>query len=320
MIRKILITGGFGYVGGRIAKEISAIPTYRLTLTSRRKRKKSETPFPADRILQLDVSDDDAIVEACAGMDTIIHLAAMNEIDSGKDPVAALAVNTIGTLKLVKEAERAGIKRFLYLSTAHIYRSPLTGCIDERTLPRPVHPYAITHKAAEDFVLASHDRGILCGVVIRLSNGFGSPVMPGTDRWTLLVNDLCRQAVTEGRLTLRSAGTQKRDFVSFFDITRAFLHLIELRRDLIGDGLFNLGGDNAMTVLEMAERVADRSGVVLGHRPSISRKALAGGEDAEELFYDISKLKATGFSLKGDIDREIDDTLIFCKKEFGDIQ
>jgi len=73
-------------------------------------------------------------------------------------------------------------------------------------VPRPVHPYAITHHAAEDFVLAAHDEKRLMGYVIRLSNGFGAPAHAGVDRWTLLVNDLCRQAVQTRQLILRSAG------------------------------------------------------------------------------------------------------------------
>ena len=117
-------------------------------------------------------------------MDAIVHLAAMNEMDCARDPAAALEVNTALTLRLLNAAVAAGVRRFVYLSTAHVYGAPLRGHIDERALPRPVHPYAITHRAAEDFVLAAFDAGRIEGVVLRLSNGVGAPAHAAVDRWT----------------------------------------------------------------------------------------------------------------------------------------
>jgi UDP-glucose 4-epimerase len=168
-----LITGGFGYLGGRIAQALAANPGRSLRLGTR-------WPQPAPEWLRtcepvpLDLMSEEGLAAACAGVSCMVHLAALNEIDSASDPEQALLVNTLGTLKLLCAAERAGVQRFVYFSTAHIYGAPLTGTITEATVPRPAHPYATTHRAAEDFVLAAHDRRALTGIVVRLSNGFGS--------------------------------------------------------------------------------------------------------------------------------------------------
>jgi len=205
----------------------------------------------------------------------------------------------------------------LYFSTAHVYGAPMTGTIDERTPARPAHPYASSHRVAEEGVLAAHDRGDIDGVVIRLSNGYGAPLWPGVRCWSLVVNDLCRQAVEQGRLVLRSTGVQRRDFVPLTDISRAVVHLMELRRDALDDGLFNLGGDCSWTIYETAQRVAARCEVVLERRVSIERPAPAPGAVSPPLNYCSAKLQATGFELQADADAEIDGTLRACDAWFG---
>jgi UDP-glucose 4-epimerase len=68
----------------------------------------------------------------------------------------------------------------------------------------------------------------------------------------VLVNDLCKQAVTKKSLTLCSSGTQKRDFITLQDVSRAALHFIGLPRELCRDGLFNLGGESSFRIIDMA--------------------------------------------------------------------
>ena len=254
---------------------------------------------------------------ACEGADAVVHLAAVNEIVSAAEPETAVMVNTLGALRALRAAERSGVRRFIFFSTAHVYGTPLQGVITEQTPARPVHPYAITHRGAEDFVLAAHDAGRIEGVVVRLSNGFGAPASPDVDRWTLLSNDLCRQAVVEGTLTLRSPGLQWRDFVALEDVARATHHLMRIDRGQLQNGLFNLGGKRAIQVFDLARRIADRAKTVLGVCPEISRPEPSPGHGSgDPLDYRIDKLEATGFALVGDMDAEIDATLLMCQRAF----
>ena len=133
----------------------------------------------------------------------------------------------------------------------------------------------------------------------------------------LLVNDLCRQAAFSGKLVLRSAGLQRRDFIPLHDVVRAFKHLIELPVDQCGNGLFNLGGEAPYRVIDLAELIAERCESVLGYRPEIERPEPVPGESSPELNYQIGKLKETGFRLSGTIESEVDATLKFCHKAFA---
>ena len=218
---------------------------------------------------------------------------------------------------MLRAAIKAGVERFIYFSTAHVYGSPLAGVLTENSLPRPQHPYAITHRTAEDFVLAAWDKKEIEGIVVRLSNGFGAPERADVNRWTLLANDLCKQAVVDKKLVMRSSGLQSRDFITLEDVARAVLHLLNLPAQACGNGLFNLGGENAMRIIDVAQRVADRSEAALGFRPEVQRPLPAPGETTIPLDYRIDKLKATGFSLLSNMDKEIDNTLKLCHHVFG---
>jgi UDP-glucose 4-epimerase len=315
MNNRVLLTGGLGYVGGRLALALKEAG-YVVYCGTRRSGLSAPVWFPDLPIVHLDWESIGSLTQVCQGVDCVIHLAAMNEVESTRDPVGALKMNGLASLCLLEAAKLAGVRRFVYFSTAHVYGSPLQGHIDERTLPRPVHPYAITHKVAEDFVLAANDRKQIEGVVVRLSNGFGAPVTPDIDRWTLLVNDLCRQATTTGELRLNSSGSQLRDFITLGDVARAVNHVLQLDTDQLADGLFNLGGGKAKSILEMTERIAARWQALTGREIAILRPA---GDNVlpPALNYRCDKLAATGFILTSEVDREIDDTLKLCLKAFG---
>jgi len=310
-MKRILVTGAFGYVGGRVSRYLAG-QGYRLRLGSRDANRQAPHWLGNGELATMDFDNDASLEAACREMDCIIHLANTNEAVSRTDPELALRVNGGGTIRLLRAAASCGVKRQVYFSTAHVYGAPLQGVIDEQTLPRPRHPYAITHRTAEDFVLASAQ---VHGVVLRLSNSFGAPEL-GAD-WVLLMNDLCRQAVTQKKLVLRSSGLQRRDFVTLGDVARAVEHFIELPQERCGDSLFNLGGENPSRIIDMAERIAGRCKAVLGFQPEIQRPAPAAGEQSAPLDYRMDRLKATGFALSADIDGEIDATLEYCERTSG---
>lgn len=315
MRSSILISGGLGYLGGRIALGLHQAG-YKITCGTRHETVTAPDWLPEMQMANLNWDSEKLLLNACKNIDCIIHLAAMNEVESLKDPAGALLMNGLATLRLLEAAKKTNVKRFIYFSTAHVYGSPLEGEIDEKTLPRPIHPYAITHKVSEDFVLAAHSQRLVEGIVIRLSNGFGFPATPSVDRWTLLVNDLCRQVVVSGELRLNSPGLQQRDFITLGDIANATRHLINLNPNQLDDGLFNLGGMRSISIIEMTKIVANRWHKITGVNPPIIRP---DGKSISSNSFDYSckKLLSTGFKLSSLIDDEIDATLRLCQEAFG---
>lgn len=310
---KILITGGLGYVGGRIATHLaSCAPNLSLRLMTRRTEERIPEWAQGLEVVRGEVLQTPSLDAALDGVDTVIHLAAVNEIESQRDPDLALQVNGVGTQRLLEACRSRGVKRFIYFSTFHVYGPGAPRTITEETPTRPIHPYAITHRLAEDLVnWHRHSYGMET-LVLRLSNGFGYPADPLVQRWTLVFNDLCLQAVRDGVISLRSGGSQHRDFVSLGDIARGVQHFLALPPAKWGDGLFNFGGECSLSILEVAQRVASEYFNRYSKEVPIRTGEAAEPPAAGPLVYSIRRLKQTGFVPGGDMSREIQGTLDLC--------
>jgi UDP-glucose 4-epimerase len=315
MKNTVLLTGGFGNLGGRLSSYLHKQQKFNIRLGSRVAR--NVPPWAPDaETTRLDVLEMDSLNTSLSDVDIVIHLAAMNDAECASDPKLARLVNVEGTRNLLECAVAADVRKIVYLSTAHVYAAPLVGTINESTIPKPRHPYSITSLEAEKLIKKVHDENEIVGFRVRCANGFGAPMDPLVNIWQILIDDLCRQAVELGILTLKSHGIQERNFVPLQDVCAGIFHLINLDQQYVGDGLFNLGHKDSTSVWNMAQRIAARCEAVLGFTPPINRPPAEPNEQPQTLDYRSDKLRATGFVPSGDLDAEIDDLLRFCAKEF----
>jgi UDP-glucose 4-epimerase len=312
-MKNILITGAFGYVGGRVSKFLAETKKYRLFLTSRQNR---TLPNWAENshLVAYCLENKRNIFQSLPQIDTIVHFASINELICAKLPEMAVELNTMASFRLIQNAIGASVKRFIYFSTAHVYGAPLKGVFNEDCLTRPTHPYAYSHRAVEDYVSAAHDQNQMEGISVRLTNSIGAPIEKEVDRWMLLVSDLCKQAAVDGKLVLKSFGSQKRGFIGLNDVCRGVDHLISIT-DHLGNGIFNLGGDYTISVYDMACLISKRAALIFGKEIPVIRPE--GTHEEWELDYSSTKLGATGFTPVGCIEKEIDDLLIFCQRNFS---
>jgi UDP-glucose 4-epimerase len=311
---RILITGGGGFVGGRLAQHLHQAG-HEIILGSRNASRPPDW-LPQAEVKQTKWHDGRALEQVCNGADVVIHAAGMNAQDCLTDPVAALEFNGLATARLLEAASRSGVKRFIYLSTAHVYANPLIETITEESCPRNLHPYATSHLAGENVVLSASERGKIEGIVLRLSNAFGAPAHKDANCWVLLVNDLCRQAVQSGKLVLRSSGLQQRDFISITEVVRVATTLSTRALDVQLHGVFNVGSGVSQSVLELAQMVQQRCKLVLGFEPELQRLATGADERHEKLEYRTEKLNKIGLTVSTNHSDEIDSLLAFCSASF----
>lgn len=312
----VLITGGLGYVGGRLAQHLSAESGVSVWLADL----PGKDPLPVwangFKFLPFDVRDKLSVSGLFSGEkpDVVVHLAAINDADCAKNPEMAMEINTKGTYNVLQAASENGVDRFIYFSTFHVYGPAAGSEISEATPAMPVHPYSITHRAAEDYVNYFRFYKGMKTLIFRMSNSFGYPMDIGVNSWMLIFNDLCRQIMTAGHLTLKSSGVQHRDFIPLSDTVRAVSHFLLQAPDKWRDGLFNLGSGTSMSILEAARRVESVYEKKYGRKPG----PMVKGEDKKDsippspIRFDIQKLKSCGFVLKGGMDEEIDRTLQIC--------
>jgi len=310
----VLLTGGFGNLGGRVASALHSTGNWNIRLASRTHL--SPPPWAPDAtVVNLDLLNPEQVDFACNGASAIIHLAALNDRQAAADPNLAEAISGAGTKLLTDAAIKHKVDKFIFMSTAHVYGAPLQGTLTEKSLTTNSHPYATSHLSGEREVAKRHQMGDIAGIILRCANGFGAPMDPTVDIWHVLVNDLCNQVASSGSMTLRSSGHQERNFIPIADICSAILHFLHLDAHLVGDGLFNLGGPKSMTVLEMAHIIAEISRTVLHIDPPINRPLQTEPEASMPLDYRIDKLISTGFSCVNNINYEVDQLLKMCKKQ-----
>jgi UDP-glucose 4-epimerase len=269
-------------------------------------------------VAQIEWDNVASLENGCYGVDVVIHAAGMNAQDSAADPVAALDFNGVATAHLVEAASRAGVKKFVYLSTSHIYASPLVGTITEETFPRNLHPYATSHLAGEQAVLSFSQHRQIQSIVLRLSNAFGAPMHKDVNCWMLLVNDLCRQAVQTRKLVLQtSGGLQHRDFVGLTEVCRVAELLVVGIESSTKTGVFNIGTGVSQSVLAMAQLIQKQCAQVLGFKPELQRVEDGIDEQHPMLSYRAENLAKLGIYSNGlGNTGEIDSLLRFCQSAF----
>jgi UDP-glucose 4-epimerase len=212
---------------------------------------------------------------------------------------------------VARVAADSGVARFAYLSTVHVYGRALAedAVITEATVPEPGAVYGIARLASEHAIRAEAERGGTAVVVLRLTNSVGAPVDAAVDRWTLVANDLCRQAATTGRLRLQSPGVQWRDFVALADVVRAIASAIG--PDGLPAGTYNLGSGAPMTILDLAALVQDAFEAETGVRPPLDAPP-APAHRPRPYTVDVGRLRALGFEPEVPVATAVAETARFC--------
>lgn len=297
-----LITGGCGFIGRnfirrilsrsnsavRIVDNLTVGTAEKLGLISEFDRIDSAAlgrSAAAEKRVQLivgDIRDAELAVQAAAGMDAIVHLAASTGVaPSVADPRFDFTSNVIGTLNYLEAARRCGVKRFVFASSG----APVGEClppIHEELAPHPVSPYGASKLAGEGYCSAySHSYGI-DAVALRFGNCYGS--LSGHKE--SVVAKFIRDALIGSPWEIYGDGRQTRDFIFVDDIASA----IELAGMVSGIGgeTFQIATNSETTVLELAQRLA---GILDAHGiapPPIRHESSRTG-DVRRNFSDTTK-------------------------------
>jgi UDP-glucose 4-epimerase len=301
---KVLLTGAFGYLGGRIAL---ALP-HEVVLGARTVPLWTRSMFPTSEVRTLDVLDEEQAAAAVAGMDAVVHLASLDENEASRDPDLAVQVSGAGTRKLLAAARRAGVKRFIYFSTFHVYGPAATAPITESSPVKPVHPYALSRLVGEGYCYQSNrEQAAMRSLVVRMSNGFGAPVDASVDRWSLAHNDFCRQAAADGRIVLKTSGLQHRDLVWVEDVAQAVSLLLDTPAP--EHDLFHVGGGASISMFDLAVRVQHVAERVLGRSVEIERPAPLAHETSVPVLFSVERLRSLGYVPRDGLDAETERVL-----------
>jgi nucleoside-diphosphate-sugar epimerase len=177
--------------------------------------------------------------EHCAGVDAVVHLAALcNDPLGDLDPELTFDINHRSTLRLARAAKAAGASRFLFSSSCSLYGAGGSeALLTEDAEFAPVTPYGESKVRSEAGLRALADDRF-CPVFLRNATAYGfSPRLRGD----LVVNDLVGHALLTGEVRLRSDGSAWRPLVHVADIGAAFRALLEVPADRVRARAFNVG-------------------------------------------------------------------------------
>jgi UDP-glucose 4-epimerase len=299
---RILITGGYGYLGSRIADFFLKNTNHEIVIASRRNK-----PISNDiEFVNINWKEIESIKKCCLNIDVILHLAGMNAQECQENPGLAHQINTVNSANLFLSAQEMKVKKFVYFSTIHVYGDPLNGIIDEDSLTKPNHPYSISKYNSEIRLQQLIKESKIKLIVIRLSNSFGSPIYLNSNCWMLLMNDIAKQIILNKQIVLNSDGKQRRDFISINNVCRAVNHLVNTD---LGNSVFNLGGEWTPTINEIATTMQSLSKKYVGNHPKIKRIYTNTNSKSVKFSFKIDRIKKTGFHLKNNNLNEIENLI-----------
>ena len=239
----ILVTGGAGYIGSTLVPPLLAGGHRVRVLDSLLHGGESLLgvwSHPDFEFVCGDICDRAKLQAAVAGMDAVVHLAAVvGDPACSRKPDLARAVNLQASLALIEESQRAGVSRFLFASTCSNYgkMNDTNKYVDEESELRPVSLYAETKVAVEMALLESGCNGSWCPTPLRFATIFGvSPRM----RFDLTVNEFTMEMLTKKHLKV--FGEQFwRPYVHVRDAARAIQLVLSSPAERVAGRVFNVG-------------------------------------------------------------------------------
>ena len=261
---KLVVTGGAGFIGSAFVRGVlaDALPglagadvvvldklTYAGTLTNLA----TVADSPRLTFVEGDICEAGTVADVLAGADAVAHFAAESHVDRSIAGAADFVVtNVVGTQTLLDAALRAGVGRFLHVSTDEVYGSIGEGSWPETHPLEPNSPYAAS-KASSDLVARSYFRTHGLDVVVtRCSNNYGPHQFP-EKVIPLFVTNL----VDGGTVPLYGDGLNVRDWLHVDDHCRGLA--LALTRGRAGE-VYNIGGGTELTNRELTERLLAATG------------------------------------------------------------
>ena len=286
---KILVTGGAGYIGSHVVRQLGANGENVITLDN------LSTGFEAavtSGELIIGDTGDAALLDRIFDnhdIDTVMHFAAHTIVpESVSDPLKYYGNNTASSRTLLERAHAHGVKHVVFSSTAAVYGIPPEGTASEATATRPINPYG-SSKLMTEWML--RDLAIAGGptyVALRYFNVAGcepgGSIGQSTPKATLLVKVACEAAVgirpgvsIFGTDFATPDGTGLRDYIHVEDLACAHLDALNYLRDGGKPTTLNCGYGHGYSVREVLAAVEKANGKAL----SITEEPRRAGDPPE---------------------------------------
>jgi nucleoside-diphosphate-sugar epimerase len=284
-----LITGIGGFIGSSLARE----------LLQRGEQVRGVDNFSTGRpenlsqilgqidFREADILDLDATKSACAGVDYVLHQAAIPSVPkSVLDPIASNRANVDGTVNVLVAARDARVKRVIYAASSSAYGDTPTLPKHERMTPDPISPYAVAKLASERYMISFYRCYGLETVALRYFNIFGPRQDPSSPYSGVLAKFITLMLAGQ-QPTIFGDGEQSRDFTYIDNAVEANLLACKAPSAQASGKVFNVATGRRATLnetFEILQRLVSYSGspIYAAERGGDIKHSLADISAAEE--------------------------------------
>jgi len=295
---KTLVTGGAGFIGSHLVKEL-IVRGYRVTIlddlsTGSVDNIRETLVSGRAELVRGSITDTNLLTQCCLGVRYLFHLAAISRVpQSVADPVSTHEVNINGTLKVLLAARQSGVAKFIYASSSSVYGENPELPQHEEMVPQPVSPYAVSKLVGEHYAGVFQQIYGLPTVSLRFFNAYGSHQDPDSPYSNVI--PLFIRRITQGIAPLVfDDGEQSRDFVYVKDIVRAALLVAESE----ASGTFNIGSGQGTSVNQLLAHI----GEIIGCKVEPEYRPPRPG-DPKHTLADIRRAAKIGYRPEYDIAR-----------------
>ena len=256
--RKILITGGAGFIGSSLAHTLVSLGA-KVTVLDAMLPLYGGNMFNLEGIMDKvefvlgDIRDKKLMLEIVAGMDIIFNLAAqVSYIDSKTEPFLDLDINCSGHLTVLEAAKEVAPKsRIIFSSSRMVYGKVISNPVSENHSTEPLSLYGIHKLAGEKYYRYYHDTFGLDTVTIRIPNPYGPRQHMKHNKYSI-VGWFLRQALDNKIISIFGDGLQDMDYIYIDDVVDGFLSVVEKGKS--GE-VYNLGSKEKVSLIEMVNEI-----------------------------------------------------------------
>src|SRR5271157_1189852 len=286
---KYLVTGAAGFIGSSLVRallergdEVRGIDNF----ATGRRENLTEVLSRMD-FREADILDLDAMHKACAGVDYVLHEAAIPSVPkSVLDPLGSNRANVDGTVNVLVAARDAKVKRVVYAASSSAYGDTPTLPKHEDMRPDPISPYAVAKLAGEHYMVSFYRCYGLETVCLRYFNVFGPRQDPSSPYSGVLAKFI--KAMLRGEQpTIFGDGEQSRDFTYIDNAVAANLLVCQAPAAQVAGQVFNIAAGRRATLNETFELLQDITGY-----SGAPKYAPERGGDIKHSLADISKAEA----------------------------
>ncbi len=250
-MRKILVTGGAGFIGSNIVDALVRRGDHVRVLDNLCTGHLENLADVRGQIefIEADLIDESAVKEAVAGVDCIFHEAALASVPrSVERPLDTNAACVTGTLTLLDAARRAGVRRLVYAASSSAYGNQPAASKRETDLPMPISPYGAAKLAGELYCQAFAAMGEIETVALRYFNVFGPRQDPNSE-YSAVIPRFITLLLAGKRPTIFGDGYQSRDFTFVGDVVAA--NLLAADAPHVSGQMFNVACGRQINLLDM---------------------------------------------------------------------